>query len=278
MCYNIPMISLMDTTSFMAVHGAAARIPVSHMSEIGNLFVKAFSFLAESLHSGLLGIGAGIGVLIVLVLFFPALWFSWRMAKRHGEGKRAGRIRKAVLSVFLVFPPTLCGLLLLLGFGPDGITGRELIHEIGWQGAYPWLGALLAGILAAVPVLRLSFQRGLEQTDPQSLLVARTLGIRKTAAFWRIAMPGARRGVAAGLFFGAARAAGEYGACALMAESCLRKAGAAGISGEWTLSALSGSGILAAWIWDLGCLAAGAVLCALVGAVFCRRKRRTRVK
>lgn len=266
------MISLIDTTSSIAVHGRAVPIPAGHLSEIGNLFVKAFSFLAESLRSGLLGIGAGIGVLTVIVFFFPALWFSWRMAKRLCEGRRAGRIRKAVLSVFLVFPPALWGILLLLGFGPDGITGRELIHRIGWQGFYPWLGALLAGILAAVPVLRLSFQRALERTDPQYLLVAGTLGIRKSVAFWRIVMPGARGGVVAGLLIGAARAAGEYGACVLMAESCLRKAEKVRAPREWTLSMLSGTGILAAWIWDLGCLAVGAALGAVIGAALRRRK------
>ena len=54
--------------------------------------MKAFSFLAESLRSGLLGIGAGIGVLTVIVFFFPALWFSWRMAKRLCEGRRADEL------------------------------------------------------------------------------------------------------------------------------------------------------------------------------------------
>lgn len=256
----------------MLLQKTAVPVPTGFLPEMGTLFAGALSFLAESFRSGLLGTGAGIGVLTAAVMVLPALWFSWRLAKKRCDGKRTGRIRKGIFSAFLVFPPTLWGMLLLLGFGPDGLTGRDVIHGIGWEGPYPWLGALLAAILAALPVLRLSFQRALERTDPQYLLAARTLGIRRTAIFWRIALPGARGGVAAGILLGAARAAGEYGACALMAVSCLRKAEETGSFRARTLSSLSGTGVLAAWIWDLGCLAAGAVLSAVIGAALRRRK------
>ncbi len=276
LCYNIPMISLIDTTEWMVLQKTAVSVPAGFLSKTGTLLAGALSFLAESFRSGLLGTGAGIGVLTAVVLLLPALWVSWKVAKKRCDGKKAGRMRKGIFSVFLVFPPALWGILLLVGFGPDGVTGRGVIHGIGWKGSYPWLGALLVAVLAALPVLRLSFQRALERTDPQHIFAARTLGIRKTTAFWRIALPGAREGVAAGILLGAARAAGEYGACALMAVSCLRKAEETGSFRLWTLSSLSGTGVLAAWIWDLGCLAAGAALSAVIGAAARRRKARRR--
>ena len=145
----------------------------------------------------------------------------------------------------------------MLAFGTDGITGRALVHRIGWQGSYPWLGALLAGLLASVPVLRLSFQRALSGTDPVLLQTAETLGIRRRRAFWSIAVPGALKGIAEGTILAAARAVGEYGACSLMAASG------------------NGVGYAAAWIWDLGALAAGGILCAAAAGIFhCKEKRK----
>ena len=244
MCYNSAMMTL--TFLLTVTYEKAMR-----------LLSEAVILLYSCFRSGLLWQAAGMGLLTVMIFFLPALWISWRIAGKRCRGERAGGIRKGILSVLLVLPPTLCGALLMLAFGTDGITGRALVHRIGWQGSYPWLGALLAGLLASVPVLRLSFQRALSGTDPVLLQTAETLGIRRRRAFWSIAVPGAMKGIAEGTILAAARAVGEYGACSLMAASG------------------NGAGYAAAWIWDLGALAAGGILCAAAAGIFhCKEKRK----
>lgn len=236
-------------------------------------------WLASAQAENIPQISAVTGLILAFLLVLPVLFLSWRREKRLLErrpGRTEGRLSRLLFSLLAVLPPAFVGVLLAGLRGADGLTGRTLVHAIGWQGMYPWLGALAASVLAAVPVWYLAFAHALERTDSSVLSAAGTLGIRKRKIFWNIVMPQAACGVVQGTVLGFSRAAGEYGTCAILACALL-KTGATGHSAAGGIFGIPGSALLAAWGWDLFCLAAGLVLCLLI-AVFStiRRKRRNR--
>lgn len=240
-------------------------------------------WLASAQAENIPQISAVTGLILAFLLVLPVLFLSWRREKRLLErrpGRTEGRISRLLFSLLAVLPPAFVGILLAGLWGADGLTGRALVRafaqDTGWRGTYPWLGALAASVLAAVPVWYLAFTHALERTDPSVLSAAETLGIRRRKIFWNIVMPQAACGVMQGTVLGFSRAAGEYGACALLACALL-KTEESGHRAAGGIFGIPGSALLAAWGWDLFCLAAGLVLCLLI-AVFSaiRRKRRNR--
>lgn len=236
-------------------------------------------WLASAQAENIPQISAVTGLILAFLLVLPVLFLSWRREKSllgRRTGRTEGRLSRLLFSLLAVLPPAFVGILLAGLWGADGLTGRALVHAVGWQGIYPWLGALTASVLAAVPVWYLAFAHALERTDSSVLSAAGTLGIRKRKIFWNIVMPQAVCGVVQGTVLGFSRAAGEYGACALLACALL-KTEASGRRAAGGIFGIPGSALLAAWGWDLLCLAVGCVLCLLIAGFFSiRRKRRNR--
>lgn len=130
-----------------------------------------------------------------------------------------GRSRALLDGLFtlpMVLPPTVLGLLLLIVFGRNGPVGRVLL-ALGIRVIFSWFATVIAATVVAFPLVYRTARGALEQIDPTVLSAARTLGIPERTIFWRIALPLARPGLAAGIILGFARALGEFGATLMLA-------------------------------------------------------------
>ena len=82
---------------------------------------------------------------------------------------------------------------------------------------FTWKAVVLATMVMAFPLLVRSARVAFEEVDPRLVGLARTLGCGPTAAFFRVTLPLAWRGILAGMVLAFARALGEFGATIMIA-------------------------------------------------------------
>ena len=111
----------------------------------------------------------------------------------------------------LVLPPVATGYFLLLMFGRRGVVGAWL-EKVGVVFAFDWTGAALAAGVMAFPLMVRPMRIAIEAIDREVDEVARTLGASGFTRFFRVTLPLAAPGVAAGAILAFAKALGEFGA------------------------------------------------------------------
>lgn len=128
------------------------------------------------------------------------------------KGRFPGRaLLDAATHLPLVLPPVATGFALLLLFGQAGPIGR-LLGEAGIVLAFRWTGAALAAGVMSFPLMVRPIRLAIESIDSEIDEAARTLGAGALTRLFRVTLPLAAPGLAAGLVLGFAKALGEFGA------------------------------------------------------------------
>jgi molybdate transport system permease protein len=135
------------------------------------------------------------------------------LARYRGPGKGA---LETLLSLPLVLPPTAVGLLLLELLARRAPLGAWLAAR-GVEVVFTGKAVLVATAVMSFPLLVRSARTAFEEVDPRLVGLARTLGCGPFAAFFRVTLPLARRGVLAGTVLAFSRALGEFGATVMVA-------------------------------------------------------------
>jgi molybdate/tungstate transport system permease protein len=132
-----------------------------------------------------------------------------------------GRLPFTQLWIGLVFLPMVVpdlagGILLLQTFGPHGLIGHplsawdlELTNNLA--------GIVLAQVFVSAPFVVVSALAAFAGVDPKLEMAAATLGDSQWHIFWRISLPLAWPGIAAGITLAWIRALGEFGATLILA-------------------------------------------------------------
>ena len=153
---------------------------------------------------------AALSTLVILPFGVAA---AFGLARYRGPGKG---VMETVLSLPLVLPPTAVGLLLLELLARRAPLGRFLAaHDI--EVVFTWKAVLVATAVMSFPLLVRSSRTAFEEVDPRLVGIARTLGCGPIAAFFRVSLPLAWRGVLAGTVLAFSRALGEFGATIMIA-------------------------------------------------------------
>lgn len=171
---------------------------------------------------------------------WPAVWVSMRtaalsivvtfflgvLAARLVAGLRRERWKAILDGLFtlpLVLPPTVVGFFLLFIFGTNRPVGRFVLDVFGCKIAFTWGATVLAAVVVSFPLMYRAARGAFEQVPPDIIAAARTLGMSEGRIFWRIVMPTALPGVAAGVVLAFARGMGEFGATAMIAGNIAGK-------------------------------------------------------
>jgi molybdate transport system permease protein len=118
----------------------------------------------------------------------------------------------------LVLPPAVAGIALLATFGRLGLLGGTF-EALGISISFTQAAVVLAVTYVASPFyVRLAIA-SFQALDPVFLDASRTLGAGPARTFFRIALPLASRGLAAGAALAFARGIGEFGATIMFAGS-----------------------------------------------------------
>lgn len=139
---------------------------------------------------------------------------AWLLARRNWPGKT---FVETFVSLPLVLPPVVTGLVLLQLFGLHGPFGRWLHSQFGIDVVFTWKAVVLALGAMSFPLLVLLARAAIAEVNPALEQMARTLGAGEWRVFFTITLPLARRGIVAGVLLAFARALGEFGATIMVA-------------------------------------------------------------
>jgi molybdate transport system permease protein len=142
---------------------------------------------------------------LVLLVGTPAAY----LLARHRFPGRA--ILVALVELPLVLPPAVAGIGLLAAFGRFGLLHTSI--------AFTQLAVTLAVAFVSGPLYVRAAIAAFEAVDARLLDAARTLGAGPARRFFRIAVPLASGGLAAGEALALARGLGEFGATIMFAGS-----------------------------------------------------------
>lgn len=129
------------------------------------------------------------------------------------KGRFPGRnVLETIGSLPIILPPTVIGFYLLEVLSPGTRVGGFLTRVVGHVLVYNVTGCIVAATVAAYPFCLRASRAAIEGVDPSIEQAARMMGLPNWRVAMQVTLPLARRGIAAGLTIGCARALGEYGA------------------------------------------------------------------
>lgn len=162
------------------------------------------------------------GVVATVLSFFLGLYAARKAVKARPLVKS---ILDGILTLPMVLPPTVAGFILLLIFSTRRLVGGFLLEKFDIKIIQSWAGCVVAATMIAFPLMYRNARAAFEQIDVNLVYAARTLGMSESAIFWKVVIPSAGPGVAAGTILTFARALGEYGATSMLAGNIPGKTG-----------------------------------------------------
>jgi molybdate transport system permease protein len=143
----------------------------------------------------------------VLVLFLGTPT-AYLLATRHFRGRS---LAITAVELPLVLPPAVAGIGLLVAFGRTGLLHTGL--------PFTKAAVTLAVAFVSGPLYVRAAIAAFEAVDPTLVAASRTLGAGPARTFFRVVLPLARGGLAAGEALALARGLGEFGATIMFAGS-----------------------------------------------------------
>lgn len=158
---------------------------------------------------------SGVTLLLVMLSCVP---IGYALSRYRFPGQA---VADTIVDLPIVLPPVVVGLSLLVVFTTS--TGRwieGLMVARGWS-RYGATGIILCQFIISAPFAIRSAKTAFDDVDVRLEELARTLGCTRARAFWTVALPLARQGIAAGCIMAWARAVGLFGPL-LVFVGCVR--------------------------------------------------------
>jgi molybdate transport system permease protein len=161
----------------------------------------------------IVGFSLRMALVSLAVVLPPGLALAWWLARFNWPGKS---LVETFVTMPLVLPPVVTGLVLLEFFGRHGIGGW--LHRVfGVDMVFTWRVVPVALAAMSLPLFVRAARTAFEEVDVKFEQLARTLGAGEWRVFFTITLPLARRGVLAGVLLAFARSLGEFGATIMVA-------------------------------------------------------------
>jgi molybdate transport system permease protein len=148
----------------------------------------------------------------VLLLGTPT---AYLIATRRFRGRSVAVV---LVELPLVLPPAVAGIGLIAAFGRFGLLG-DTLNAFGIQLGLTQAAVVIAVAYVSSPLYIRQAIASFEAVDPNLVAASRTLGAGPARTFFRVVLPLARRGLAAGEALAFARGLGEFGATIMFAGS-----------------------------------------------------------
>ena len=151
-------------------------------------------------------------LVLILVVGTPA---AYLLATRSFRGKA---LVITLVELPLVLPPAVAGIALLAAVGPEGILGGA-VDAAGIELTLQTAGVVVALTFVASPFYIRQAIAAFASVDPTLMDASRTLGASEARGLFRVMIPAALPGLAAGTALAIGRALGEFGATLMFAGS-----------------------------------------------------------
>lgn len=216
-----------------------------------------------------LAVSLWVASISLMLSIVPAIVLGWLLARREFRGKS---LLSTLLLAPLALPPVVTGYLLLRAFGRRGWFA-PVMDALGVEVAFTRWGAVAAAAVVGFPLLLILVRQAIESVDPRYSALAETLGLRPLQAFWRVTLPMALPGIAAGCVLAFARALGEFGATAMIAGDQPGETRTLALAVYALVERPSGEAAAATLVWISLALSFGALL--VYERLVWRQRRRT---
>jgi molybdate transport system permease protein len=150
---------------------------------------------------------------VLILLFGTPLAYLLATARFPGRA-----VLVTLVELPLVLPPAVAGIGLLAAFGRVGLLGSSL-RFLGITLPFTQSAVTVAVAFVASPLYIRQAIAAFEAIDPNLVAASRTLGAGPARTFFRVELPLARGGLAAGEALAFARGLGEFGATIMFAGS-----------------------------------------------------------
>lgn len=185
------------------------------------------------------------------------------------------RLIEILLILALLPVPTLLGIVIYRAILQNAQPWNLLHRLLPWMSSIT-LASAIGALAVSFPILLLLAIAAFRSVDKETVLAARTLGMRRSAIVWNVILPQARPGIVAGVVLCGARALGESTATAVTL------AGSAAREGDLLQvldAGIRSGGYLLIVLWIAGwLLIAGLVLLILRACSRRRGARSTRIR
>jgi len=158
-------------------------------------------------------ITAGISTILLLLFVVP---LAYALSRLRFPGRQ---LLLSLIDLPIVIPQSAAGIAILLIWGRRQFFGGLLGDLTGIYVDGTVIGICLAQLFVAMPFLAKSALSAFDAVGEELESVAATLGAPPFSVYWRIALPLAAQGIAAGAVLAFARAAGEFGAIVILAPT-----------------------------------------------------------
>jgi molybdate transport system permease protein len=148
----------------------------------------------------------------ILLLGTPTAYF---LASRRFPGRP---LLVTIVELPIVLPPAVAGIGLIVAFGRFGLLGSTF-DALGINVSFNQAAVVFAISLVAGPFYVRQAIASFEAVDTNLIAASRTLGAGPLRTFFKVTLPLARRGLAAGEAICTARGLGEFGATITFAGS-----------------------------------------------------------
>jgi molybdate/tungstate transport system permease protein len=205
-------------TTFLFFGALGGLLLLKLVLPIVNLFVQAdwagwMRSLQEQGAGDALGVSALSSAITVVIMTLFGVPLAYLLAR--------GRLPFTQFWIGLVLLPMVVpdlagGILLLQTFGPHGTIGH-LLTAWNLELTNNLAGIVLAQLFVSAPFVVISALAAFTGVDPKLEMAAATLGDSQWHIFWRISLPLAWPGIAAGITLAWIRALGEFGSTLIVA-------------------------------------------------------------
>ena len=160
-------------------------------------------------------IAASLGYSVIALLLIIALGtpLAWWLARQSFRGKW---VLEALILLALLTPPLAMGILLTTLFGPYSAVG-SVAERVGIEFTNSGPAFVLAQFYGALPYFVVAARAAFEGVPRELEHIALTLGKSPWQTFWKVSLPLARLGLAAGVALAWVRALGEFGIVLIVA-------------------------------------------------------------
>ena len=128
-----------------------------------------------------------------------------------------------IVTLPLFIPPSVSGYFILSVFGIQGFIGKPLYEIFGIRFIFTLYGAVLAGVIVAVPIVYQSIKLAMLSIEREYIEEALLLGADRFQLFKEVIFPMCKNGILAGIILGTGRILGEFGATLMVAGNIPNK-------------------------------------------------------
>jgi molybdate transport system permease protein len=155
-----------------------------------------------------LRLSLGLGLATVAALLPLALLLGRWLGTTHWRGRP---LAEALLILPLLLPPTVLGLALLIGLGPETALGRAWAALTGGRLVFSFAGIWAASVIVNLPLAVQPAAQAFRAIGPAVRGAAASCGLSPLRAFGLVELPLAWPGLATGAVLAFAHTLGEFG-------------------------------------------------------------------